>query len=66
MKERVIRADGVQYSSHYTKSHLEYGMQFRLFAFKKDLIESEKFQKIMIKLISGLREKLQKVKGTIM
>lgn len=64
-EERVIPADGVQCSRHYTKSHLEYGIPFRLFAFRKDLLKSEKLQKIMIRLIRGLRGNLHRVKETI-
>lgn len=61
----VIPEDGVQYSSHYTKSHLEYGIQFTLSAFRKDLLKSEKLWKVMIRLIIGLTRKTQKVKETI-
>lgn len=47
-------------------SHAEYGIQFRLFAFRKDLLKSEKLQIMMIRLIRGLRVKLHEVKEIIM
>lgn len=43
----------------------EHGIQFRLFAFKKDLLKSEKLRKMMIRLIRNLRIKLHKVKEII-
>lgn len=46
-------------------NHSEHGIQFRLFAFKKDLLKSEKLQKMMIRLIRNLRIKLHKVKEII-
>jgi len=43
----------------------EHGIQFRPFAFKKDLFKSEKLQKMMIRLIRNLRIKLCEVKEII-
>lgn len=47
-------------------NHTEYGIQFSLFAFRKDLLKSEKLQIMMIRLIRGLRIKLHEVKEIIM